>query len=116
MSTGLPVSESRLRGGVHWIQPHRVRGWAVAPARPDEAVRIDVWLDARLVGFGVVTPEPAGPQVPGSRPHPFVVTSATALPAGGDGRVVVTATGSDGATLVLDLPRRGAGAAAMRPA
>lgn len=101
-----PDQPAALQGALYWINPERVRGWAYAADRPQEAVRVDIRLDGALVATTIAAlpfEKLAPPGVIGD--HVFLATPSEKLPVMQPARLRVIATSSSGE--VLELRRAG---------
>jgi hypothetical protein len=111
-----------VKGGLHWIMPRKLSGWAICPARPHDHLRIEVRLDGALIATTTASQrlDPLTEIGTKAGDHGFLVETASALPVDEPERLEVTAFTADGATLELRLPHsaprraRGTGAGTMR--
>jgi hypothetical protein len=112
----------KLRGGLHWIMPRKLSGWAICPARPHDHLRVEVRLDGVLIATTRACQrlDPLTEIGIKAGDHGFLVETAAPLPADEPERLEVMAFTAEGASLELRLPHsappraRGSGAGSLR--
>jgi hypothetical protein len=104
-----------LSGGLHWVQPHRLSGWAFAPARPHDHLCIEIRLDGALIATTEAS-QRLDPLVQSgvTSDHGFMVDTDTALPIDELDRIEVEAIAATGERLRLCPPATKIGPARKR--
>ncbi len=113
---------AKLKGGLHWIMPRKLSGWAICPGRPHDHLRIEVRLDGALIATTRASQrlDPLTEIGIKAGDHGFLVETTAPLPADEPERLEVTAFTTDGASLELRLPHsappraRASGAGSLR--
>ncbi len=104
-AAGIPPAP-KLKGGLHWIMPRKLSGWAICPARPHDHLRVEVRLDGVLIATTRASQrlDPLTEVGIKAGDHGFLVETTTPLPPDEPERLEVTAFADDGASLELRLP------------